>query len=464
MQQLCTNLADTGANMWLIVGIALSLLVGGCTYLFLIRKGKSTYKNAGFFVIVLLFASLLLIGTPNVRAESVDCSPAIPAGSTRGAPNPTGSLVLVDNTYTANDLAPFADEFGGWSLDILANDHAPAGDPIDPSTVRLTGPATHYRDIGSDYDAPAGTNFDILNPANPNGPTWGFIATDGDYDGDTYIQNGKVYVYLEDSVPPGTVFTIQYTAKTMSGIDASNTATITITKPIPPSPPELVDDTYTLGSSGGAILPVLSNDQPDPGDPLNIATLELANPNIEAGGYGTDWYASDGSSANPGDPTAIHWQVVGGKVVVTFGDDVPLDTSISIPYRITSQGGLEPPQDGIITVTRSSTEPTPITVTAADFDPCLVDLADGATLNLLSYSTTTIGSLDPSTVDLDPLTTGRQTTYLGDGYNLSVDSSGIVTYHKTGPVSEVSVYYTISNTNGDVSGINSIMAPNSCNT
>lgn len=481
MQEVCNSLADTGSSSWLpIIGGLLIVIIAAMCLLYARRHGKRlTYSGFGMLLFVIL--GLITVSARPARAASTCNATSSSTNSTSATPSQSGKLELVDDTIQSSDfeLQTGGDGIGPWSgtFDILANDHAPAGDPIDPNTVRLSPSSGQFNDFGSYDNLPAGVEFGIYGPeANPSEDfPIGDIILDGvqwgDYDPvtDTYTPNdyshltGKIYVRSSSGLPNNTTVTLHYTAKTMSGKDASNTATITITLPplpLPPAPPQLVDDNYTLGTSGGAVLPVLDNDQPDANDPLNITTLELQNPNTEAGGYGT-YYCTDpnGNQSYSGDSTAICWEVIDGKVVVTFGDDVPTDTPLSISYHITSEGGLEPDQDGVITVTRSSTVSNAISVSMATFPNCSYT---PATLDLTSFVTANQGALDPSTVDLDPATPGIQKEYYVSSYHLSVDNNGLLTVSGGWGMISFSSYFTIQNTLGTVSPVGVIYATSPC--
>lgn len=463
MQEVCNSLADTGSNIWLpIVGGVLCVVIAAVCLLYARRHGKRlTYSGFGMLLFVIL--GLVMVSAHPAHAASTCNATSGSTSSKPATPGQPGVLELVDDNYTSSNLV--LSDYDDYDLDVLANDQPPAGDPIDPTTVRLSGAPSQYRDAGPGYDEPAGVVFDILNPSNPEGIPWGAVYLCSDYDSgsDSWVYTGRVCAYFEDAVPAGTIFTLRYTAKTMSGIDASNPATITITvptPPAPPAPPALIDDNYTLGNSGGAVLSVLDNDQPDANDPLNITTLELQNPNTEAGGYGT-YYCTDpnGNQSYSGDSTATCWEVIDGKVVVTFGDDVPTDTPLSISYHITSEGGLEPDQDGVITVTRSSTVSNAISVSMATFPNCSYT---PATLDLTSFVTANQGALDPSTVDLDPATPGIQKEYDVSNYHLSVDNNGLLTVSGGWGTISFSSYFTIQNTLGTVSPVGVIYATSPC--
>lgn len=444
MQEVCNSLADTGNSLWLpiIVG-GFCMFIAAVCLLYTRRHGKRfTYSGFG----VLLFAALsMMLGLVVVGSQPAHAAATCNAApgsttSTPASPSQAGKLELIDDDYT--DGPTTTNEYDERVLDILTNDQAPAGDPIDPTTVRLSGSASQYRDVGPDYDEPSGVNFDILNPSDPEGPTWGYVymCTEDDGTGtSTWVRTGEVCVYFEDSVPAGTSFTMQYTAKTMSGINASNTATITFT--VPPQP-EAVDDNYTLGSSGGAALSVTDNDVS-----INPDNIELLNPNTEAGGTGDDYtvYVNELD-----DDSWIHWQIINQKVVVTFGNSVPLDAPYTIQYQDAISGST-----ATITVTRASTPPSAVTVANVDFpDSC--GSHGGDTADVMAGASTTIGTVDPLSVDLNPFTAGRQTSYTDGNTTITVDNNGIVTITEPtagAETGEHTFYYTISNTNGDVSGI-----------
>jgi hypothetical protein len=137
---------------------------------------------------------------------------------------------------------------------------------------------------------------------------------------------------------------------------------------------------------------------------------------------------------------------------------IPSDFTIApFTYTVQTVGAVQAPAPATVTITTQTEAPEQIVYADSQnvctiFGPATVDLTNGAT--------TSAGSIDPASVDLNPSLPGQQTSITLPGDNIiTVDSSG------TASVPEgVSggFYYTISNTNGTISNINYIGFDTSC--
>lgn len=334
----CNVLASTGVNSKFFIMFALALIGAAVFGTFVLRRKLNRSKFwhlSTFLVIGLLFVGVLSLNITPVNAGAAQCTTQpSSAGPSGGAP--ASQLSLVNDSYNQDNFT--YDSEGGpdglWTgvFNILSNDNSQASDPIDPSSIRLIAPTDQFIDDGISMDVPNGMYFNI------NGPDGGIMYLEGlDTQGGGLANSnltGKLVVeFYNSTLPRGLNYTIQYTAKTMSGKDASNTATVTISTP-PPNPIRLID-----------------------------------------------------------------------------------------------------------------------------YDQCTFD---GDSMSLLDYATTSRGSLDPLSIDLDPSTPGRQTSYINtNGPNtISVDSAGIITFSTTGSndtnFRNYDYHFTIGNNMGDVSDVGTI--------
>lgn len=337
MDAACQVLADTGMNSSTVVLLAVSLVLAGFLLVYLIRHRQ--LARGVFMLFGLVLAGHLMMATHIVRAAPADCQSA--SGVVAQTPLASGQLNLVNDTFNKNNGFVFDAGSGEWSgeFNILANDQPPSADPIDPSTIRFSNPSFGVEDYGVNNGEPANTDMTILdNASNPIGD----IYLDWDYDvNNNPVYTGKIYISLYNGTPTQTR-TIDYTATTLGGVIANHTAVISFTNELPPPPvanndnPTADDLSYNNNSEVGpegwsGSFSVLSNDQAQPGDPINH--ISLINP--------SDSSLVQSYTQDLGPDGSITWTVNGNQIDVFIDSSVPLGTPVNIQYVITSNAGVQ---------------------------------------------------------------------------------------------------------------------------
>ncbi|SHF89870.1 gliding motility-associated C-terminal domain-containing protein [Flavobacterium segetis] len=201
--------------------------------------------------------------------------------------------------------------------------------------------------------------------------------------------------------------------------------------------PVAVNDTYTTNEDTAVtLLPLTGDSDPDGTTP----TIQSIN----------------GTALTPGTVQTI--AVTNGTVnitalgVITFTPALNYNGSVTFPYVIT---------DGTLTATANQV----ITVTAVNDAPVAVNDAattnedTAVTLNVTTNDTDVDGTINATTVDLDPATAGIQTTFTvtGEG-TYSVSNLGVVTFTPVANYNGTAtpIDYTVNDNAGLVSNIGKI--------
>lgn len=407
-------------------------------------------------------------GDPTTGEVEIDLLPEhiIPTGTTihftytastmSGVPaQQQGTVAVTVQTPTPNDdnytfSGQSADE-RITTIDVMANDTASPGKSLDPSSLRFIssedtqgGPITQF-DYSSSQEIDGGEG-----EPEDNVISW------------SINEDQKVVVTYGAGVPAGT-YSIQYTVANSlvgGGNDHGaygSPATITIT--IPPSyPPTLVNDNASFASNEDfGVIPVIANDLPQSGDSMNASSLALIDP--DTGDPVTDVYVQ----TIPGNGNSgIQWHVDEGVITVNFGSAVPVDTPLTVQYTANSTSGGQPSGPATITVTKDSSSTKTALVHApiafGDAHLCSVPTQSGDTIDLtdpagIGWLTTTSGTFDYATVDLDPYTPGRQTTFTNQSGTITVNNSGLVTLTSYSGNDYLPFFFTIANTSGDITSV-----------
>ncbi len=241
----------------------------------------------------------------------------------------------------------------------------------------------------------------------------------------------------------------------------------------------LVNDQGVLqrpsGGDGGSPqtylhLAILANDNALAGDPIDWTTIDL-DPN-------TAGQQTSLSLTHPSDATYS----CGSITVSSFGileislnircynesfDELTIPGDYAIPpftYTAQTLGGNPAPAPATVTILVVA-EPEPGVVFAQDDQESAGGGCsfEGFTLNLVANDSTTTGTIDPTTVDLNPGLPGLQKTvtldYQASVFQASVDNSGVVTVTRLSGIDAdpPTFYYTVQNTNGDVSNVATIL-------
>ncbi len=285
------------------------------------------------------------------------------------------------------------------TVEVLANDTS--GDTTVASTVKIVGASG------------AGQSLVV-----PGQGTWTVNATTG------AITFTPTAGYTGDPTP------IQYTVQDVQG-NTSNAATVAID--YDQFAPTAVNDAKLSNLAGPVSLNVTGNDTDANGD-LDVATVDL-DP-ATAGRQTTFTKAGEGT-----------WTVDdSGNVTFTPLSNFKLDPT-PIRYTVSDKTGLTSNQ---ATITVDYDQLAPVAVN----DAKLSNPAGPVSLNVTANDVDANEDLDIATVDLDPATAGRQTTFTKAGEGTwTVDDSGNVTFTPLSnfKLDPTPIPYTVSDSIGLVS-------------
>lgn len=125
-------------------------------------------------------------------------------------------------------------------------------------------------------------------------------------------------------------------------------------------------------------------------------------------------------------------------------------------YLVTSENDVTTETPATVNITVSSSADTVVTALGDT-----LECEASQTVDILANDSTSSGTLDPDTVDLDPNTPGIQQTYSYVGFLIvtpytftaTVDNDGNILVTTEAPTAGMQFFYTVSNTNGDISPI-----------
>ena len=308
------------------------------------------------------------------------------------------AIVTIEVLALAADPIPTANGDGvstphdvAVTIDVLANDTHPTPDPL---TITLATQGANGTVSISDNGTPGDPSDDSLLYT----PNAGFVGHD----------------------------TLMYTIVDANGDDARAAVSITVTN----VPPVAADDSTLTQIDTPASLAVTANDTDSDGT-VDAATVDL-DPNT-AGRQTTFSVAGQGAFT------------VDGSGTVTFTPEAGFTGTSSITYTVDDEtAGTSAP--GTISV-RVNAPPV-----AVD-DNMVTPIGTVVTQALLSNDSDSDGTIDATTVDLDPSTAGQQTTFAVAGQGtFSVDATGTVTFTpEPGFVGLVNASYRMNDNDGGIS-------------
>ncbi|HYF69494.1 MAG TPA: tandem-95 repeat protein, partial [Ohtaekwangia sp.] len=288
-----------------------------------------------------------------------------------------------------------------------------------------------------------------------------FSATDNDTDVDGTIDASTV------DLDPNTTG-IQNTFSTTEGnwaVDAAGDVTYTPTLNFNGSAPI----TYTVEDNGGATssvgtitvtvtavndAPVAVLDEPTTNEDTPVTFSATDNDTDVDGTIDASTVDLDPNTTgiqNTFSTTEGEWSV-DADGDVTYTPTLNFNGSASITYIVEDNSGAAS-SEGIITVTVTAVNDAPVAVldepTTNEDTPVIFSATDN--------DTAVDGTIDASTVDLDPNTTGIQNTFSTTEGEWSVDAAGDVTYTPTLNFNgSASITYTVEDNSGATSSIGTI--------
>ncbi|MGK7890218.1 MAG: Ig-like domain-containing protein [Leptolyngbyaceae cyanobacterium] len=293
-----------------------------------------------------------------------------------------------------------------------------------PKGQAITFPITENDD---DSDGNLDLTTVDLDPDTPGRQTTFTVTGEGTYEVD---DDGNV-TFTPEPTFTGTTTPINYTLKDDTGLQ-SDPATITVTVNAPGSPPIATNDTDTTPKDTPTTFSITGNDNDSDGD-LDLTTVDL-------------------DPTTPGRQTTFTTLGQGTYTIddegnVTFTPENGF-TGIATPINYTVND-----DDGLVS------DPATITVTVNDPPIAVNDTAatpkdTSTTFSITGNDNDSDGTLDLTTVDLDPSTPGRQTTFTTPGQGTyTVDDEGNVTFTPENGFTGIAtpINYTVNDNEGLVS-------------
>lgn len=332
-------------------------------------------------------------------------------------------------SYTVNDLSGATSAPALITITVIEVNDPPKANPDATSTNE--GNAVSLNVVSNDTD-PEGS----LNPATVdlNTNTGGIQNTNSTEAGSWLVNGSGVVTFIPLSEFNGTA-TLSYTVNDNQGA-TSNAATITITVNPVNDPPVAVNDFATTNEETAVTLNVTTNDTDIDGT-INVATVDL---NVSSGGI-----------QNAMSTTAGNYSV-NALGVVTYTPAADYNGTATLNYTVNDNDGATSNQ-ATISITVNPVNDPPV----ANNDAVSTNEDTPVTLNVVSNDTDLDGSINVSTVDLDPSSPGIQSTATISGGTISVNASGVITFTPTTNFNGLTTAtYTVNDNSGATSNIATI--------
>jgi gliding motility-associated-like protein len=380
----------------------------------------------------------------SINATTVDLNTS--AGGIQSTITVPGGVFTVNSSGVVT-YSPTANFNGVVTINYTVNDNS--GATSNQASITVTVNSVNNNPVASNDAASASEDFSVtFNVTSNDTDDTGINSASVDLNTTTAgIQNSR-------TTPQGT-FTVDasgnvtftpvanfagsasanYTVNDSEGA-TSNVATINVTVNPVNDEPVAVNDSKTTNEDTPVTINVISNDSDVDGTIVaNSVDLNTSLPGIQSS-----------NSTVEGTYTA------NASGVVTF---VPVNNffgSSSISYTITDDGSLVS-NAAIITVTVTAVNDAPI----ANNDIASTDQGVPVTFNVITNDLDVDGSVNASTVDLNPATGGIQTTRTVGSGTYSVDASGNVTLVPLVNFSGTStITYTVNDNAGTTSNAGTI--------
>ena len=275
--------------------------------------------------------------------------------------------------------------------------------------------------IGGGDSDPDGTALTV-NTTPVVGPSHGVLVLNSD----------GTYIYTPNANYSGTeIITFQVCDAGTPLPSACITKTLTITVNPVNDPPVATNDTGSTDEDTPVTITVTSNDT-DVDGTIDASTVDLdpATPGIQ----------------NTFTNTSGSWSV-NASGAVTFTPASDFTGSATLNYTVNDNNGATS-NTGTLTVTVNPVNDPPV----ATNDTGSTDEDTPVTITVTSNDTDVDGTIDASTVDLDPATPGIQNTFTNTSGSWSVNASGAVTFTPASNFSgSATLNYTVNDNNGATS-------------
>jgi len=327
---------------------------------------------------------------------------------------------------------------------VVADDEGASDSAMVAVTINGTNDGPTAVADSADTDQDTNVNIQILN--NDSDPDTGDTLTVLSINqpdpgkGTASIRNSGTRVRFQpgddfDSLADGEteLVTFSYVVEDTQG--GTDTADITVTVIGSNDGPTAVDDIDSTNEDTAKVIDVLNNDT----DPDTTDTFTVTGITQPSSGQGSVAITNGGNDITFDPGSDFHDLAVGDSEVVTFG------------YTMSDGEGGSDTASVTITVTGVNDAPVAnddIVVSTTDIEP--------VTINVTANDTDIDGTVDPTTIDLDPNQAGQQTTLsiTGEGlWEVLTGGNGNVRFTpETGIDSQPSnISYSVEDNNGAVS-------------
>jgi gliding motility-associated-like protein len=339
------------------------------------------------------------------------------------AANFTGTA---SSNYTVKDNSGLLSNVAVITINVLPLNDAPVANNDVASTNEDAPVSLNLTNNDNDVDGTIDANTVDLDPTIP-----GIQTTFTNGQGTWTVING-VLTFTPAANFNGSA-SINYTVNDNLGT-TSNVATISITVVSVNDLPVATNDLATTNEDTPVSFNITNNDTDVDGS-INANTVDL---NLTVAGIQTAFVNAQGT-----------WTVTAG--VLTFTPLANFNGTASIVYTVKDNSGATS-NTATITVNVLPVNDLPV----ANNDAATTNEDTQVTLNITNNDTDTDGTINTSTIDLDPSTPGIQTTFT-NGQGTWTVANGILTFTPAVNFNgAASINYTVNDNNGGTSNIASI--------
>ncbi|MEY5001946.1 MAG: hypothetical protein RLZZ211_1982 [Bacteroidota bacterium] len=376
-----------------------------------------------------------------INFNSVDLDPSTPGIQTT-VTNPQGTWTVTGGVVTFTPVANFN---GAASINYTVNDNSGATTNVATVTVTVLpvndAPVANNDSATTNEDSPVSFNItnndtdldgtiDVttvdLDPTTPGIQTT-FTNAQG-----TWTVTGGVVTFTPAANFNGSA-TINYSVNDNGGA-TTNVATITVTVLPVNDAPVANNDSATTNEDSPVSFNITNNDT-DLDGTIDVNTVDL-NPSTP--GIQTTFTNAQGT-----------WTVTGG--VVTFTPASNFNGSATINYTVNDNGGATT-NVATITVTVVPVNDAPV----ANNDSASTNEDSPVSFNITNNDTDLDGTIDVTTVDLDPTTPGIQTTFTNAQGTWTV-TGGVVTFTPAANFNgSATINYTVNDNGGATTNVATI--------
>jgi gliding motility-associated-like protein len=368
------------------------------------------------------------IGTPGIQTSysTANGNYTVSGGTVNYTPvaNYKGIATL---QYTVNDNGGLTSNAATITITVISVNDIPVAN-ADATSTPQTQPVTLNVTVNDTDDGSIDAATVDLDPG-----TAGIQNSHSIPEGNFTVNNSGVVTFSPIASFSGVV-SINYTVRDNEGA-TSNSAGITITVIRVNIKPVANNDGATIDEDSAITINILSNDTDDIS--LNAGSVDL---DVNTSGIQTTRAVTGGSFS------------VNGTGNLTFTPTANYTGTATVRYTVNDNEGLTS-DPATVTITINSINDVPVAVN----DARTVNEDNLAVVNVLSNDYDSDGTLVINSVDLDPASSGTQTSHPVTGGNFSVDAGGIVTFTPDSNFNgTATANYTVTDNSGGISNTGTI--------